>query len=214
MPLDTGFPIAGHSVVGQPIDRRDGRLKVSGRARYAAEFDIGNLAHAVLVQSTIASGEIIGMDLAAAQAAPGVLAILTPDNAPRLPEQPSGQSETSGPLVAKPVLQDKLVYYSTSPWWSPTRWNGRSTPPRWSRSSTANTRRRSGWRTRSAPPIRRSASVTASVRRTAGAATRRRRWPPRRCASTRPIPRRSSTTIRWSRMRRSRCGRATATTGA
>ena len=112
MPLDTGFPIAGHSVVGQPIDRRDGRLKVSGRARYAAEFDIGNLAHAVLVQSTIASGEIIGMDLAAAQAAPGVLAILTPDNAPRLPEQPSGQSETSGPLVAKPVLQDKLVYYS------------------------------------------------------------------------------------------------------
>jgi xanthine dehydrogenase YagR molybdenum-binding subunit len=112
MPLDTGFPISSRTIVGQPVDRRDGRLKVTGQARYAAEFDINNLAHAVLVQSTIASGEIAGFDLAAAQAVPGVLAILTPENAPRLPEQPSGQSETSGPLVAIPLLQDRLVYYN------------------------------------------------------------------------------------------------------
>ena len=79
MPLDTGFPIPGRAVIGQPIDRRDGRLKVTGHARYAAEFDIDHLAHAVLVQSTIASGEIAGFDLAAAQAVPGILAILTPD---------------------------------------------------------------------------------------------------------------------------------------
>jgi len=107
MPLDTGFPIPGRAVVGQPIDRRDGRLKVTGRARYAAEFDIGNLAHAVLVQSTIASGEITGFDLAAAQAVPGVLAILTPDNAPRL-----AQNDSSASLIAKPLLQDRLVYYN------------------------------------------------------------------------------------------------------
>ena len=107
MPLDTGFPIPGRAIVGQPVDRRDGRLKVMGRARYAAEFDIDNLAHAVLVQSTIASGEIAGFDLAAAQAAPGVLTILTPDNAPRL-----AQSETSGGMIAKPLLQDRLVYYN------------------------------------------------------------------------------------------------------
>ena len=112
MPLDTAFPISGRTIVGQPIDRRDGRLKVTGQARYAAEFDIDNLAHAVLVQSTIASGEIAGFDLAAAQAVPGVLAILTPENAPRLPEQPASQSETSGPLVAIPLLQDRLVYYN------------------------------------------------------------------------------------------------------
>src|SRR5258708_7834116 len=112
MPLDTGFPISGRTIVGQPVDRRDGRLKVTGQARYAAEFDIDNLAHAVLVQSTIASGEIAGFDLAAAQAVPGVLAILTPENAPRLPEQPASQSETSGPLVAIPLLQDRLVYYN------------------------------------------------------------------------------------------------------
>src|SRR5205823_2937849 len=86
MPLDTGLSITPGRVVGQPIDRRDGRLKVTGRARYAAEFDIDNLAHAVLVQSTIASGEIIGFNLADAQAVPGVLTIMTPDNAPRLPQ--------------------------------------------------------------------------------------------------------------------------------
>ena len=112
MPLDTGLSITPGRVVGQPIDRRDGRLKVTGRARYAAEFDIDNLAHAVLVQSTIASGEIIGFDLSKAQALPGVLTIMTPDNAPRLPQAGPGQSETTGPLVAKPLLQDKLVYYN------------------------------------------------------------------------------------------------------
>src|SRR5437868_177357 len=112
MPLDTGISVIGRGVVGQPIDRRDGRLKVTGRARYAAEFDIDNLAHAVLVQSTIASGEITGFDLSKAQALPGVLTIMTPDNAPRLPQAGPGQSETTGPLVAKALLQDKLVYYS------------------------------------------------------------------------------------------------------
>lgn len=112
MPLDTGIPVIGRSIVGQPIDRRDGRLKVTGRARYAAEFDIDNLAYAVLVQSTIASGEIAGFDLSEAQTIPGVLTILTPDNAPRVPQAAPGQSETSGPLVAKPLLQDKLVYYN------------------------------------------------------------------------------------------------------
>ena len=112
MPLDTGLSITPGRVVGQPIDRRDGRLKVTGRARYAAEFDIDNLAHAVLVQSTIASGEVIGFNLADAQAVPGVLTIMTPDNAPRLPQAGSGQSETAGPLVAKPLLQDRLVYYN------------------------------------------------------------------------------------------------------
>src|SRR3981081_3174116 len=100
MPLDTAFPISGRAVVGQPVDRRAGRVKATGQAPYAAEFDIDNLAHAVLVQSTIASGEIAGFYLAAAQAVPGVLTILTPDNPPRLPEQPASQSETSGPLVA------------------------------------------------------------------------------------------------------------------
>ena len=46
------------NLIGQPIDRIDGLLKVTGEARYAAEFPEARLAHAVLVTSTIASGTI------------------------------------------------------------------------------------------------------------------------------------------------------------
>ncbi|HXC91496.1 MAG TPA: xanthine dehydrogenase family protein molybdopterin-binding subunit [Stellaceae bacterium] len=100
-------------VTGLPVDRRDGRLKVTGRAKYAAEFAIDNVAHAVLVQSTIASGTITGFDLAAAKAVPGVLAILSPDNAPRLPHAPSPDQNAAGPnVVAIPLLQDNKVYYN------------------------------------------------------------------------------------------------------
>jgi xanthine dehydrogenase YagR molybdenum-binding subunit len=94
-------------VTGLPIDRRDGRLKVTGRAKYAAEFDIENAVHAVLVQSTITSGRIAGFELAAAQSVPGVLAILTPDNVPRL-----APIETGTETVAIPLLQDSQVYYN------------------------------------------------------------------------------------------------------
>jgi xanthine dehydrogenase YagR molybdenum-binding subunit len=94
-------------VTGLPIDRRDGRLKVTGRAKYAAEFDLDNVAHAVLVQSTITSGSIAGFDLAIAQAAPGVLAILTPQNAPRLAIPDAG-----GHIVGFPLLQDDRVDYN------------------------------------------------------------------------------------------------------
>ncbi|MBV9859810.1 MAG: xanthine dehydrogenase family protein molybdopterin-binding subunit [Alphaproteobacteria bacterium] len=98
-------------VTGLPVDRRDGRLKVTGRAKYAAEFDIPNLAHAVLVQSTVASGVLVSFDLEAAQAVPGVLAILTPDNAPRLKQIAPAQAETASPVIGVPLLQDKKVYY-------------------------------------------------------------------------------------------------------
>src|SRR5207237_2668693 len=72
--------------VGQPLDRTDGMLKVTGEARYAAEFSPPRLAHAVLVQSTIAKGTIVSIDTSAAEATPGVLLILTHRNAPKLPQ--------------------------------------------------------------------------------------------------------------------------------
>src|SRR5438477_11793876 len=99
-------------VTGLPLDRRDGRLKVTGRAKYAAEFAIDNVVHAVVVQSTIASGAIAGFDLGAAQAVPGVLAILTPDNAPRLQQAAETGNPTAPDVVRIPLLQDKGVYYN------------------------------------------------------------------------------------------------------
>lgn len=74
--------------VGAPIDRVDGRLKVTGGARYAAEYAIPNLAHAVMITSTVAKGTIRAMDTSAAARAPGVIKVLTPFNAPKLPGAP------------------------------------------------------------------------------------------------------------------------------
>ena len=93
--------------IGQGIDRVDGRLKVTGQARYAAEFAVPDVVHAVLVSSTIGAGAITGFDLAAARAMPGVLAIITPDNAPKL--QINGGSQQS---VHAPLLQDRDIHFN------------------------------------------------------------------------------------------------------
>ncbi|HHT8863924.1 TPA: xanthine dehydrogenase family protein molybdopterin-binding subunit, partial [Burkholderia cenocepacia] len=74
-----------NTLMGQPLDRVDGVLKVTGGAHYAAEFADARLAHAVLVTSTIASGRIESIDAARARAMPGVLIVITHENAMRLP---------------------------------------------------------------------------------------------------------------------------------
>ena len=94
-------------IVGQPIDRLDGKLKVTGRAKYAAEFEVPGLVHGVLVQSTVAAGEIEAFDIATAQGMPGVLAIITPDNALRL-QLKQGAPQT----VKEPLLQDRNVLFN------------------------------------------------------------------------------------------------------
>src|SRR6202034_1332377 len=66
------------------MTRVDGPDKVTGRARYAFEHPVDGAVYAWPVQSTIAKGEIRDTDAGAALALPGVLAVLTPDNAPRL----------------------------------------------------------------------------------------------------------------------------------
>jgi xanthine dehydrogenase YagR molybdenum-binding subunit len=66
--------------------RVDGRLKVTGGAKYAAEFEAqsGPVLHAVIVQSTIAAGRVMAIDTNAARRVTGVVEIMTPQNAPRL----------------------------------------------------------------------------------------------------------------------------------
>src|SRR5579883_1465987 len=95
-------------LVGQPLDRVDGRLKVTGQARYPSDFPQENLAHAVVVQSTIASGQITGIETGEAEAVPGVLAVLTHRNAPRLHVEPPTFAVGE---VARPPLQDERIYY-------------------------------------------------------------------------------------------------------
>src|SRR5438105_4456148 len=70
--------------IGQPISRVDGRQKVTGRATYAAEFDVPGYAHGAIVRSTVAKGRIASIDASAAERAPGVIAVLSHRNAPKL----------------------------------------------------------------------------------------------------------------------------------
>ena len=65
--------------------RVDGPDKVTGRARYAFEYPVEGAAYVWAVPSVIARGTIRSVDAAGALALPGVLAVITPDNAPRLP---------------------------------------------------------------------------------------------------------------------------------
>ncbi|HEU4587137.1 MAG TPA: xanthine dehydrogenase family protein molybdopterin-binding subunit [Gemmatimonadales bacterium] len=100
--------------VGAPLDRVDGRLKVTGGARYSAEMPVHGLAHAVMVQSTIASGRIAKLDVRAAERAPGVLAVMTHLNAPRLPN--GGHPPVAPPAMrVLTLLQDDAVHYNGQP---------------------------------------------------------------------------------------------------
>ena len=71
---------ADGSALGDRLTRIDGPAKVTGLATYAVEQQLEGLAHAVLVQSTIPAGTIRRIDTTKAQAYPGVLLVLTPDN--------------------------------------------------------------------------------------------------------------------------------------
>src|SRR5260221_12390274 len=66
--------------MGEPAPRLDARLKVTGEARYAADFPLSNPAYAFLVPSPIAKGRIESFDLSEARAVPGVLEIMTHEN--------------------------------------------------------------------------------------------------------------------------------------
>ncbi|WP_316809302.1 xanthine dehydrogenase family protein molybdopterin-binding subunit [Pedobacter agri] len=70
--------------VGKGIDRIDGILKITGKASYATDYPAANLAYAVLFKSTIAAGEIKEMLTSEAEKAPGVLKVITHQNAPKL----------------------------------------------------------------------------------------------------------------------------------
>lgn len=102
------------NTLGAAVDRSDGAQKVTGAARYSAEFQFPRLAHAVLVTSTIPSGRIIGIDSDNAQRMPGVIAILTYRNAPKLPVL--GEKELQPPAGrALSLLQNDRIFYNGQP---------------------------------------------------------------------------------------------------
>ena len=101
--------------IGQPVSRVDGRQKVTGGATYAAEFDVRGQAHGVILRSTVASGRMTAIDSAAAERAPGVIAVLTHRNAPKLAYRP--HKGLVDPVVGERlhVLQDDRVNHQGQP---------------------------------------------------------------------------------------------------
>ena len=95
-------------LVGPGVDRVDGPLKVTGSAPYPGDFSFANMAHAVLVRATVAAGRIRRIEAAAAEAAPGVLAVITHRNAPRLGRGPDTPAWRQPP---PPLQDDRILHY-------------------------------------------------------------------------------------------------------
>src|SRR6266576_5372762 len=104
--------IAASSVIGRPLTRIDGRLKVTGTATYAAEFERPKLAYGMLLQSAIANGRVDKIDISAAKSAPGVIGILMRENAPRFKPYPDDLTKKGAPGESRVPLQDDEIHYA------------------------------------------------------------------------------------------------------
>ncbi len=101
------------SNIGQPLTRRDGVLKVTGQAHYAADNHPPGMLYAVMAVSSIAKGRVIALDLAAAKAHPGVVEVMTPANKPLLAQDPD---EKTDPFTFRmELLQSDRVRYANQP---------------------------------------------------------------------------------------------------
>jgi len=103
------------SAIGQPISRFEGRLKVTGGARYSADIPFEGLAHAAIIHSTIANGRTVSIDTTAAQRAPGVLAVFTYQNMPRMNPTPKPWSHRHPHGQSYLPLQDEKIHYAGQP---------------------------------------------------------------------------------------------------
>jgi xanthine dehydrogenase YagR molybdenum-binding subunit len=101
------------SNIGQPLTRRDGILKVTGAARYAADHHPLNMLYAVLAVSSIARGRVTFLDVAAAKNHPGVVDVMTPAHKPPLAVDPDAKSD---PFTFRmELLQNDSVRYANQP---------------------------------------------------------------------------------------------------
>jgi xanthine dehydrogenase YagR molybdenum-binding subunit len=101
------------SNIGQPLTRRDGVLKVTGRAPYAADHHPAGMLHAVIAVSKIARGRVAFLDVAAAKAHPGVVAVMTPANKPELAQDPDAKHHPF--MFRLDLLQNDRVRYAHQP---------------------------------------------------------------------------------------------------
>ncbi|TMI98282.1 MAG: xanthine dehydrogenase family protein molybdopterin-binding subunit [Alphaproteobacteria bacterium] len=98
--------------IGTPASRVDGRAKVTGAAKYAAEFEAENLAYGAVVSSRVAKGRVVGIDLRDALGVEGVIDVLTHENRPRMARSKKAYEDDIAPGGApfRPLYDDKILY--------------------------------------------------------------------------------------------------------
>ncbi len=99
------------------MNRVDGKLKVTGAARYSAEYQLPNLSYGVVVSSTIAKGRIRSIDSRAALRAPGVIAVISHENAIKVPGWADNEHPTEPPTGGRPLraFYNNRVYSNGQP---------------------------------------------------------------------------------------------------
>jgi xanthine dehydrogenase YagR molybdenum-binding subunit len=98
--------------IGKPVSRVDGPAKVTGAAKYAAEYHVPNLAHGFVVSSAIAKGRIKSIERTAALAVPGVIEVFAHDNRPSVAsshEKYSDEAASPGSPF-RPLYDDQVLY--------------------------------------------------------------------------------------------------------
>jgi xanthine dehydrogenase YagR molybdenum-binding subunit len=98
--------------MGDSLSRVDGRLKVTGGAKYSGEYKLPGLTYGVLVPATITNGTVTAMDIKAAQRAPGVIAVITPFNAPKVPGYQPGVAK---PIKGLKLFNDTQIHFNGQP---------------------------------------------------------------------------------------------------
>jgi xanthine dehydrogenase YagR molybdenum-binding subunit len=105
--------------IGKAMSRVDGVAKVTGKAKYAAEFRVPNLAYGFIVLGSITKGTIRSIDTREAEAAPGVIRVFTHLNTPKL--GPKASTEEAPPRAAKEpdksfgALQSDRIFFNGQP---------------------------------------------------------------------------------------------------
>ncbi len=101
---------------GTPVSRVDGRAKVTGQAKYAAEHPAADLAYGVVVSSPVAKGRIVSIDARAALAVAGVIEVITHLNRPKIRSFDIAYKDMTAPAGApfRPFYDDR-VFYSGQP---------------------------------------------------------------------------------------------------
>ena len=142
-PLGLVMTVISTNSIGKPVSRVDGPAKVTGQAKYAAEFNVPDLAYGFVVSSAIAKGRIKSIDRTAALAVPGVIEVFAHDNRPSVASSHKKYTdEAASPGSPFRPLYDENILFAGQPdsaWWS--RRSSRSPGSR-QRLSTSSMRRR------------------------------------------------------------------------